>query len=62
MNEYLGKTILFTLGDNDALRQSMVQDISPNGLYVYLSSDRTKDEHIGWQPISQITIKDVLTA
>jgi hypothetical protein len=58
MIEYLGKTVLVSIGKNDAARQSIVSSISPNGLYVLFASHKTMHEYLGWALISDVKILD----
>jgi hypothetical protein len=59
MKEMLGKHVLVSIADNDSIRSTCVREISPNGKYVNLSSDRARDESIGWVKISDVAILDV---
>lgn len=56
----VGTRIIFRLGGNDAIRESCVERKSPNGLYVYLGGNRCTDESIGWVPLNQVVVVDVL--
>lgn len=60
MNEYIGKRILITLGDNDAPQMTSVVSISPNCKYVYLSDYSAQAVCFGWTPIADVKVLDVL--
>lgn len=60
MHQYLNKRVLVTIGDNDAVRQSSVTAISPNGKYVLLDSDWRADEAIGWTRVEAVSVLDVI--
>lgn len=59
MNHLLGKSILYTLGDNDAVQMADVYRLSPNGKYVYLTSDSPMSTGgPGWVAIDTVKVVD----
>jgi hypothetical protein len=60
MKQFLGKRVLITVGNNDAVRQTCLQMLSPNGLYGYFSSDFAWDEHLGWLNLDHVEFHDVI--
>lgn len=55
----VSKQVLVTIGDNDTPRHTVVDKVSPNGLYVNFASDRAEHEHIGWVKVSDVKVLDV---
>ena len=58
--EFLDKRVLVAIGDNDAPRQTCVNAISPNKIYVHLIGDSCFDEVIGWVRLSDCKFLDVI--
>ena len=60
VNDYIGWRVLVTIGDNDAIRETAISRLSPNGKYVCL--DSFYKEVIGWVPIDQVKIIDPIAS
>lgn len=60
MNQYLGRRLLVSVGDNDAPRQTCVMNISPNKRYVLLGGITCNDEQIGWAAVVDVRVLDDL--
>jgi len=58
VSDYIGWRVLVTIGDNDAIRETAISRISPNGKYVCLES--FYKEVIGWVPIEHVCIVDAI--
>ena len=51
-----GKRVLVTIGDNDALRQTIVSAISPYKNFCYLDGPGPTDEVIGWVKCADVHV------
>lgn len=58
MIKYLGKNVLVTIGDTDAVRQTRFAAISPNAKFCCLDGVKTIDESIGWIRCSEVAVVD----
>ena len=61
MRDMIGRRVLVSIGSNDAVRQTCIEAVSPNGLYVKLGGDRPDEESIGWVVLAGVTVLDTLT-
>lgn len=55
-----GKRIICTVGDNDALVETTVERVSPNGKYVFLGGQLCYDQIIGWVDATSVVVVDVI--
>lgn len=60
VQDLLGWRVLVTIGDNDAIRETCIRGISPNGRYVHLASDGASAEWIGWHKVEDVSILDAI--
>lgn len=60
LTQLVGRRVLVTVGLNDAPRETAVDMISPNGRYVRLLSGACTAESIGWVPLVDVVLLDVL--
>lgn len=58
--EHLGKRIICTEGDNDAIRTMCVRRISPNGKWAFSWGEGVNDEEPRWIRCETIMVLEVL--
>ena len=58
--DHIGKRVLFHDDSNDAVRQTCVRRVSPNGAWAYCSGDGIYDDLLRWVRCKTITVVDVL--
>jgi hypothetical protein len=60
MKEHIGKRILIATGQNDAPQMTTLYGLSPNGKYGLFKDAISGSESIGWWPVDDVKVLDVL--